>query len=86
MGNDSYPVLLTQSATTTLKSCLMFGIAINKTLAGTLVINDNGNAVANFAIGTLPGTYHIAAHGVRYAALTAVLSTTDNVTVFIKAQ
>lgn len=85
MGNDSYPVKLTGSATTTLKSCFVYAICINKTLAGTLTVNESGTAVASFAIGTLPGTYHILPSGGRYAIPTFVLSAGDDVTVYIKA-
>lgn len=85
MGNDSNPKKLTGTATTTFGSCFAYGFAINKTLTGTLTINESGSAVAQFAIGTAPGTYHLAPNGVRYAALTAVLSAGDDVTAFTRA-
>lgn len=83
MGNDSYPKKLTGSATTTLLSCRLMGITINKTLVGTLTINENGTAVGQFAIGTTPGDYHNVPGGVRYAACTLVLSGADDVTAFL---
>ncbi len=86
MGNDSYPVKLSGTATTTLNSCLLMGININKTLAGTLTINDSAVAKGQFAIGTLPGMYHALPNGTRYAALTLVLSAGDDVTAFIRVQ
>ena len=84
MGNDSNPKKLTGSGTTTLGSVFLYGISINKTLTGTLTVNESGTAVASFAIGTLPGTYHIIPHGVRYTVLTIVLSAGDDCTVFTK--
>ena len=83
MGNDSYPVLLTQSGTTNLKSCLIYAVNINKTLAGTLVLKDGTTVVANFAISTNPCCYHVVNDGVRYANFNAVLSGADDVTVFM---
>lgn len=83
MGNDVYPVKLSGTATTTLKSCLLKGICINKTLTGTLTVNESGTAIGQFAIGTVPSDYHNIPGGVRYAALTLVLSAGDDVTVFI---
>lgn len=84
MGNDSYPKKLTGTGTTTLNSCFLYGIAINKTLTGTLTVNENGSAVAQFAIGTVPGQYHLVPNGVRYAVLTLVLSAGDDCTAFIR--
>lgn len=85
MGNDSYPVKLTGSGTTTLNSCFLYGICINKTLVGTLTVNDSAVALAQFAIGTTPGMYHAIPNGGRYEAPTFVLSAGDDVTVYIKA-
>ncbi len=85
MGNDANPIILTASGTTTLNSTFLYGIAINKTLAGTLTINENGVSVGQMAIGTLPGMYHVHANGVRYFKLTLVLSAADNVTAFTRA-
>lgn len=84
MGNDSYPKKLAGTATTTLNSCFLYAISINKTLTGTLTVNESGTAVAQFAIGTVAGTYHIVPNGVRYAVLTLVLSAGDDCTAFIK--
>ncbi len=84
MGNDANPKALTGSGTTTLGSSFLYGIAVNKTLTGTLTINESGSAVGQLAIGTLPGMYHAHANGVRYAALTLVLTANDNVTAFNK--
>lgn len=85
MGNDANVLKLTGSGTTTLNSAFLYGIAINKALAGTLTINENGTAVGQFAIGTTPGTYHQHANGVRYYKLTLVLSAGDDVTVFTRS-
>lgn len=86
MGNDSYPVLLTQSATTNLKSCLIYAVCINKTLAGTLILKEGSTAVANFAATTPPGTYHVLPNGGRFANFNGTLSTTDDVTVYMRVQ
>lgn len=83
MGNDSYPKKLTGTATTTLGSCRLMGISINKTLTGTLTVNESGTAVGQFAISTATGDYHNVPGGVRYANLTLVLSAGDDVTVFL---
>ncbi len=84
MGNDANPKKLTGTATTTIGSCLMYGISVNKTLTGTLTINESGTAVGQLAIGTPAGMYHIASHGVRYSVLTLVLSAGDDVTAFTR--
>lgn len=84
MGNDSNPKKLTGTGTTTIGSCFLFGVSINKTLTGTLDIKESGTSVAQFAIGTAPGTYHLAPSGVRYTNLTLVLSAGDDCTAFTK--
>lgn len=84
MGNDSNPKKLTATGTTTFNSCFAYGFSINKTLAGTLTINESGTAVAQFAIGTTPQMVHLIPNGVRYALLTAVLSGADDVTAFTR--
>ena len=85
MGNESNPKKLTGTGTTTIGSCAVYGINVNKTLTGTLTVNESGTAVASFAIGTLPATYFVIAEGIRFANLTLVLSAADDVTVFTKA-
>jgi len=85
MGNESNPKKLTGTATTTVGSCAVYGININKTLTGTLTVNESGTAVGQFAIGTLPNTYFSVPNGVRFANLTLVLSAGDDVTLFSKA-
>ena len=84
MGNDSNPLKLTGSGTTTLGSVFLMGICINKTLTGTLTVNESGTATGQFAIGTTPNTYHALPNGGRYAVLTFVLSAGDDVTVYTK--
>ncbi len=84
MGNESNPKKLTASGTTTIGSCAMYGININKTLTGTLTVNESGTAVGQFAVGTAPATYFVIAEGIRFAVLTLVLSAADDVTVFTK--
>lgn len=65
-------------------SVFMYAICVNKTLTGTLTINESGTAVGQFAIGTATGTYHIIPNGGRYAVLTLVLSAGDDVTVYFR--
>ena len=84
MPNDSYIVKLTGTGTTTLNGAFLYNICINKTLTGTLTVNENGTAVAQFAIGTTPGNYHQHPGGVRYYKLTLVLSAGDDVSVLSK--
>jgi hypothetical protein len=86
MGNDSNPTLLTASATTALKSCLLYGISINATLTGTVTIKEGSTSVGAFAATTPPGMYWILPNGTRFAALNIALSTTDNVTAFTRVQ
>jgi hypothetical protein len=82
MGDRSNVIQLTGSATTTFGSVVMYGVSVNKTLSGTMTIKESGTAVATFAATTPPGTYHLIPHGVRYAALTIVLSAGDDCTAF----
>ena len=84
MGNEANIIKLTGTGTTTLNSVLLYNICINKTLAGTLTVNENGVAVGQFAIGTLPGNYHQNTNGSRYSKLTLVLSAGDDVTALSK--
>lgn len=84
MGNDSNPKKLTATGTTTLTSVFLYGISINKTLAGTLTVNESGTALGQFAIGTTPGTYWIVPNGTRISVPTFVLSGADDVTIFTR--
>ena len=84
MGNDSYPLKLTASGTTTIGSAFLYAICVNKTLVGTLTVNETAVAVGQFAIGTAVGTYHIVPNGGRYGVLTLVLSGADDVTVYLR--
>lgn len=84
MGNDSYPVKLTSSATSTLKSVFLYDVCINKTLTGTMTIQEGVTVLANFAVGTPVGNYHTLPNGGRYANLQFVLSAADDVTVYVK--
>ena len=84
MGNDSNPLKLTGTGTTTIGSSFLYCININKTLTGTLTINESGTAIGQFAIGTATGSYHVLPSGARYANLTFVLSAGDDVTVYTK--
>ncbi len=79
---DSNPLKLSGSATTTINGCFLYGISINKALTGTLTVNENGTAVAQFAATTPPGDYHNVPGGARYYKLTLVLSAGDDVTIF----
>lgn len=85
MGNDSNPVKLAGTATTTFGNAYLYCININKTLTGTLTINQLGTAVGQFAIGTAVGSYHVVPNGARYASLTMVLSAGDDVTVYTRS-
>jgi hypothetical protein len=85
MGNDSNPKKLTASATTTLGSVMLYAICINKTLAGTITVNEGNTNVAIFATTAIPGTYHLAPNGVRYGSLAIALSGADDVTVLTRA-
>lgn len=85
MGNEANPKKLTTSGTTTIGSCAVMGININKTLTGTITVYESGVEVAQFAAATPVGSYHTAPNGVRYSSLSVVLSTTDNATIFVKA-
>lgn len=85
MGNESNPKKLTGTGTTTVGSCSVYGINVNKTLTGTLTVNESGSAVGQFAIGTAPATYFVIADGIRFANLSLVLSAGDDVTLFSKA-
>lgn len=85
MGNDANIKQLGGTATTTIGSCFLYNICINKTLTGTLAVKEGSNTVATFAIGTTPGNYHQHAGGVRYGSLSLVLSAGDDVSVLTKA-
>ena len=82
---DANPKKLTGSGTTTIGSCFVTGISVNKTLTGTLTVYETTTAVAQFAIGTTPNTYHLAPNGVRYSSLVLVLSAGDDVTLFSRS-
>lgn len=84
MGNDSQPKQLTASATTTLGAVYVYGICVNKTLTGTLTIDNDTTRIASFAATTPVGTYHIAPNGVRYYNFKAGLSAADDVTVLTR--
>lgn len=84
MGNESNVLKLAAATATTLGSKLMFGIGINKTLVGNMIIAEGSTAVANFATGTTPNTFHVVPNGVRYNNLVITLATADDVTAFTK--
>lgn len=86
MGNDSNPKILTGSASTTIGSCLLYGISVNTALAGTLLVKEGATTLASFAIGTVAGTYWIVPNGTRFGNLVFTLSAGDNVTVFTRIQ
>lgn len=85
MGNDSNPIKLAGTATTTFGDAYLYCISVNKALVGTLTINQNGTAIGSFAIGTNPGSYHVVPNGARYYKLTMVLSAADDVTVYTRS-
>lgn len=84
MGNESNPKKLAGTASTTLGSVLLFGISVNTTLTGTLIVKEGATALGTFAIGTTPGTYWLVTNGVRFANLVLTLSAADDATVFTK--
>ena len=87
MENNAYPLQLTGTGTTTpggLTGTMLYGIAINKTLTGTLTVKEGSSAVGTFAATTAPGMYHLIPQGVRYYKLTLVLSAGDDVTAFVR--
>jgi len=84
MGNEGNIKKLAGTATTTFGSCLLQNVCVNKTLTGTLTINENGAAVGQLAIGTVPGNYHQNTNGTRYSALTIVLSAGDDASAISK--
>lgn len=87
MGTDSNPKKIAYNGATAQNfgSVFMQGIAINKTLVGTLIVAEGSTAVANFAATTPPNTYHVIPNGVRYGNLNITLSTAaDDVTAFTR--
>lgn len=84
MGNDSYPVLLTGTASTTLGSVMLYDVCVNKVLTGTMILKETATALANFDIGTPRGNYHTVPNGARYANLVVTLSAGDDVTVYVR--
>ena len=52
MRNDSNPKQLTGSGTTTIGSCFLYALCVNKDLTGTMVVKDGTTTIASFAIGT----------------------------------
>ncbi len=84
MGNESSVKKLTTSGITTLGSCFLYNICINKTLVGTIVIKEGTTTVGTIAAGTLAGNYHQNTNGTRYTNLTITLSTTDDVSVLTR--
>lgn len=84
MGNDSNPRKLTASATTTLGAVYLYGISINKVLVGTVTVNDGNTNRAIFAASTAAGMFHAVPFGATYSSLAISLSTTDDVTVFVR--
>lgn len=84
MGNDANPKKLTASATTTIGSVYLYNVCVNKTLTGTMAIADGAVNIGLFAIGTLPGNYHLSSFGVRYANLAIGLSAADDVSIFTR--
>lgn len=84
MGNDSFPILLTGSATTTIGSYFLHDICINQTLTGTVTVKEGTTSVGAFAATTPPGDYMNLPNGGRFANLQITLSAGDNVTVYVR--
>lgn len=73
----------TGTGTTTLGAMSLCGVNINKTLAGTVTVQEGATALGQFAIGTTPGQYWLTEVGVGFANLQVVLSAGDDVTLFV---
>lgn len=84
MGNDSNPIALTASATTTIGSVFLMGITIAKTLTGTITVKEGANTILVFAIGTVAGDYCNIPNGARFTNLSIVLSASDAAAAFTK--
>lgn len=84
MGNDSNPKALATSATTTFGSVFLTGISVGATLTGTITVKEGTNTIIVLAIGTPAGDYLNVPNGVRYSALTIVLSAGDAAAAFTK--
>jgi hypothetical protein len=84
MGNDAGVKQLTASGTTTLGSVFLYNICVNKTLTGTITINEGANTVGILDIGTLAGNYHQHSFGTRYYSLSIVLSAADDASVLTR--
>lgn len=82
MGNESNPKKLTASASTTIGSVRLFGVSVNTTLTGTLIVKEGSTVLGTFAIGTTPGTYWLSSNGIRFANLVIALSAADDATAF----
>jgi len=85
MGNDSNPKKIAASSTTTIGSVMVYAISVNKTLAGTVSVNEGTTNTGIFAATTPPGTYHVTPNGARYGNLIIGLSGADDVTLFSRA-
>lgn len=84
MGNDSNPIQITASGTTTIGSCFLYLININKVLTGTVTIKDGSAVLGTIAAATAAGAHHILPSGGRYSNLVVVLSAADDVTAYTK--
>lgn len=87
-GNNYTPI---STATTTvvggslalggIRRVNVMGIFINKTLTGTVTLRTGVTQIAQFAIGTVPGSYWLSDNGTEVADFQVVTSATDDVTV-----
>lgn len=75
------PTKCTASGTTTKGQVVLGSLNINKTLVGTVDIQEGATSLAQFAVGTPPGQYFYDDSGSGFANLQIVLSGADNVTI-----
>ena len=71
----------TGTGTTTKGQVVLGSLNINKTLTGTVTIQEGATALGQFAIGTAPGQYWFDPQGSGFANLQVVLSAGDDVTI-----
>lgn len=84
MGNDSTPIQLTGTGTTTIGSAFLYLVNVNKVLTGTVTIKEGAATVGTIAASTIAGAYHLLPSGARYANLVITLSAADDVTAYFK--
>jgi hypothetical protein len=87
MHNLNTQKYITTAATTTfsgneVQKTVIHGIAINKTLTGTLTIKQGATTIGVIAATTIPGMYWLSENGIYVDNLSIVNGSTEDVTVF----